>query len=338
MQPLTARCAFLAALLLTVLVACSQQGSKDAQAPREGAARTEAAAADKAGAAVESPPPAPAAMESKNASPGVAQTVPVAAQLTSSAVTATDAQRKFIRTAHADFRVKDVYRSALAIEDIVAAHGGFVVHNDIAAETQSTQRRARGDGKLVELTEYVTRGTMVVRVPSGKTQAFLLAIVGQVDFLDHRTFDATDAQFDMLRQQLVWQRSQESQQDIGQAEQQGGKLDQRTDAVQMREQAKAVRDEALVAQKEFEDKVAFSTIDLSLYETPKIRMTEMVDAEAEFQRNSPGFFERIGSSLRSGWFGLLDIVVAAVSVWPLWMLVLGCIALVRYFAKRRSSP
>ena len=37
-------------------------------------------------------------------------------QLTSSAATYTDAQRKFIRTAQANFRVKDVYQAALAIE------------------------------------------------------------------------------------------------------------------------------------------------------------------------------------------------------------------------------
>ncbi len=330
MQPKTVHRSFVAGMLLAALVACGQQ-----HAGNDAPARSEAMA-DKPVSAAPSAPAA-AEMESKNAAPGVAPTAQATAQLISSTVSATDARREFIRTAHAEFRVKDVYRSALAIEDIVAAQGGFVVRNDIGAETRNTQRRSRGDGKLIELTEYTTHGTLIVRVPSEKTQSFLLAIVGQIDFLDRRTFEAADAQFDMLRQQLDYQRGQEGQQDIGQAEQQGGRLDQRTAAIQMRDQAKVARDEALVAQKEFEDKVAFSTIALSIYQTPTIRATVMVDAEAEFQRNSPGFFERLGSSLRGGWYGLLDIVVALAAMWPLWSLLLTLAVLVRYFRKRSSA-
>jgi hypothetical protein len=260
----------------------------------------------------------------------------VAAELTSSAVTATDAQRKFIRTAHAEFRVKDVYQSSLAIENIAAAHGGFVVRNDIGAESRSNQSRSEGNGKRIELSEYTTRGTMVVRVPSERTQAFLLAIVGQIEFLDHRTFEAEDAQFQLLRLQLAAQRGQETQQEIGQAAEQGGKLDQKTEALQTRDQAKAARDEAVVAQKEFDDKIAFSTIDLSMYQTPKIRATEMVDVEAEFARNSPGFFERLGISLREGWQGLLDVLIGLAALWPLWMVVGLLWVVIRRFSRRHS--
>jgi hypothetical protein len=331
MHPKNVRTSVLTALLIACLVACSQQRAEHAAA----AADAEMKAAPRDMPAPAEPAGAARTEGTRNAPANVTATVPVAGQLTSATVNGADAQRQFIRTAHAQFRVKDVYTSALAIEDIVAAHGGFVVRNDIGAETLSTQRRARGDGRLVELTEYVTRGSLIVRVPSDKTQAFLLAIVGQIDFLDHRTFEATDAQFDMLRQQLAFERGQEGQRDIGQAEQQGGRLDQRTDAIQLRDQARAGRDEALVAQKEFEDRVAFSTIELSMYQPPNIRATEMVDAQAEFERNSPGFPERFGHALGKGWYGLLDAVVGLASVWPLWVVLFGVLAVVRHVARRR---
>ena len=243
-------------------------------------------------------------------------------QVVSSAATYTDAQRKFIRTAQAKFRVKDVYQSALAIEDAVAAQGGFVVKNDIAAEIDDIRRRSLGNGQLVELAEYTVHGELTVRVPSDKTQPFLRSIIGQMEFLDKRNFAAADAQFALLREQLAYQRNQEAQQELGEANEEGGKLGQKVAVISARSGARSGRDEALIAQKEFEDRVAFATLDLSLYQLPKLRRTEMADMEAAVRQNSPGFFTRLGKSLSTGWYGVLEVCLQLVKVWPLWLLVL----------------
>lgn len=263
---------------------------------------------------------------------------PTAQQLTSSAATYTDAQRKFIRTARAQFRVADVYRSALAIEDVAAAQGGFVIRNDISAQTGAVQRRPKGEGKLLELAEYTVRGEVSVRVPSDKTQDFLRAIVGQMEFLDSRNFEAMDAQFQLLRQQLAYRRGQETQQELGAATAQGGKLGHKADAIAARADAKLARDEALIAQKEFEDRVAFSTITLSLYQAPRIRRTELTDVEAVFEQNSPGFFARLGSSLSVGWHGALNVLIEFAKLWPLWLAaIMALLGYRRFFRRARAS-
>ena len=237
-------------------------------------------------------------------------------QLASSAATSTDAQRKFIRTARAEFEVKDVYSTALAIEDEVAAQGGFVVANDIKSDTQDVRRRSIGDGKLLELTEYTLRGELTVRVPSEKTQSFLRAIAGKMEFLDSRSFKAEDAQFELLRQQLAAQRAQQVQQQLGAAVADGGKLGQKADAIQARGDASANRDEALLAMKDFQDRVDFSTITLALHQDSQVRKAVRVDVEAVFRDNGPGFFARLGESLRIGWRWALDLVVALARLWP----------------------
>jgi hypothetical protein len=330
----------LAVALLAALVACNNDASKSvAKAPAAASSFAaapppppESRAEDKAAGVAEANQDAANAPATR----AVSEAPTTAAQITSSAATYTDAQRKFIRTAHASFRVKDVYQSALAIEDIAAAQGGFTISNDIGAQTLGSQTRPEGDGKLLELTEYTLRGNLTVRVPSEHTQAFLRAIVGQIDFLDERKFDATDAQFDLLRQQLAWQRGQESAHEIAQAVQQGGKLIAKTEALQGADAARAARDEALIAQKQFEDKVAFSTIDLSMYQPSKIRATELVDTQEIFRQNAPGFFTRLGESLRGGWYGLLDLVLELMAVWPLWVVIAA--AFWGVIAFRRKKP
>lgn len=321
----------LAAAIAVALAACSRS-TPEAES-----------AADMAAAQAPAAPPAPA--DEKSMADGLTRAeeafdtdAPTAQQLTSAANTYTDAQRKFIRNAQAEFKVADVYRSALAIEDAVAAQGGFVVKNAIAAQTGAVQRRPMGEGMLLELAEYTVRGQLTVRVPSDKTQAFLRAIVNQMEFLDRRDFDAMDAQFQLLRQQLAYQRAQEAQQNLGQAVQDGGKLGQKADAIAAQADAKAGRDEALVAQKEFEDRVEFSTINLSLYQSPKIRRTELTDVEAVFEQNSPGFFARLGSSLSVGWHGALNMLIELAKLWPLWLAgIVAVLGYRRFFRRSRAS-
>ncbi|HJR72292.1 MAG TPA: hypothetical protein VJ806_01475 [Luteimonas sp.] len=323
----------LAAAIAVALAACSRKEASQA----ESAADADMAAAT-APAAPPAPEPAVAGNQMKRAfepERQIDESAPTEQQLVSSAATYTDAQRKFIRTARAQFRVADVYRSALAIEDVAAAQGGFVIRNDISAQTGAVQRRPMGGGKLLELAEYTTRGEVAVRVPSDKTQDFLRAIVNQMEFLDSRNFEAMDAQFQLLRQQLAYERSQETQQELGAATAQGGRLGHKTEAIAARGDAKLARDEALIAQKEFEDRVAFSTIQLSLYQSPRIRQTELTDVEAVFEANSPGFFARLGSSLSAGWHGALNLLVELARLWPLWLAVI--VAVLGYRRFRRGT-
>ncbi len=303
--------------LLALLTSCSNQemASAEADAVAE-PAQMMAEAADAAAAAAPQrslEPPVPQG-------PGVA-----ASQLTSDALAQTDPQRRFIRTAMAEFQVKDVYRTALAIEDEVAKQGGFVVDNDIQTQVQRVQSRSIGNGKRLELSEYRLQGALTVRVPSERTQVFLRAIAAQMEFLDRRNFSARDAQFDLLRQHLARQRAQDEQQELGDAVQAGGKLGDKADAIQARGAARTSRDEALIAQKEFEDRVAFSTITLSLEQDVQVRKAERVDVDAVFRDNGPGFFSQLADALAVGWRGGLQVVMALAAVWPLWLAVLAAV-------------
>ena len=259
-------------------------------------------------------------------------------QVASDVATQVDPQRRFIRTAQAQFQVKDVYRTALAIEDEVASQGGFVVDNKISSQVQRVLSRPLAPGKRLELTEYSLQGQLTVRVPSERTQAFLRAVAAQMEFLDRRSFSARDAQFDLLRQQLASQRAQDEQRELGDAAQAGGKLADRTDAIQSRGAARATRDEALIAQKEFEDRVAFSTITLSLRQDAQVRRAERVDVDAVFRDNGPGFFSRLGESLAVGWRAALDIVIALAALWPLWLTVVAAGVAWRRWRKTHPRP
>ncbi|MGH8107257.1 MAG: DUF4349 domain-containing protein [Arenimonas sp.] len=329
--------ALLSAALVVALAACAKSQDAATDAPASEAAADASSAGFASDAAVA--PAAPQARMEAKAGEGfdelTKETEQVSgAQMTSSATSYVDGERKFVRTAGANFRVKDVYESAIAIENIVTKLDGFVVMNQIGANVERVNRYPIGNAKLLELAEYTVHGNLTVRVPSNNTQEFLRALITQIEFLDQRNFEARDVQFELLRKQLEFLRNQEAQRQLGDLSTSPGKIADKAAVISGQNDAKASRDEAVVVQKEVEDKVAFSTISLSLYQLSKVRKTEMDDVDAIAKQIRPGFFSRLFSSFSTGWYGLLDIVVALFAVWPLWLAMgLVVIAIKRYRKK-----
>lgn len=267
----------------------------------------------------------------------VASAPPQPAQVDSAALSQVDTARRFIRTATARFRVDDVYRASNAIEALAARHGGFTTRNDVRAQVQGVQHRSLGNGRRVELATYVTEGSVQVRVPSERTSTFLRELLAQMQFLDARTYEATDAQFELLRQQLAQARAQQAQAALGDAADVGGKLGDRVSAIAAQSDARAARDEATLQRATFEDRVAFATLDLALYQTPRLRRTEMDDIEAALRAEGPGFTTRMRVALTAGWDEVKSLVIGLLALWPLWVITALAIAAGRFMRGARRA-
>ncbi|MEO6365066.1 MAG: hypothetical protein ABIO38_03330, partial [Luteimonas sp.] len=113
----------------------------------------------------------------------------------------------------------------------------------------------------------------------------------------------------------------------------GGRLVDKADVISAQTGSKAARDEALIAHKEFEDKIEFATINLSMYQSPDVRQTELVDVAAMFRQHRQGFASRLGESLAAGWYGVLDVLLALMVLWPAWLLVLAGALMYRRYRK-----
>ncbi|AZN38008.1 DUF4349 domain-containing protein [Iodobacter ciconiae] len=266
-----------------------------------------------------------------------ADSAPASKQLSSSANTYNDGIRQFIRTADAKFQVKDVYKSALTIEDITAQLGGFVEKNTIKSEIAQIHFEPAGDNTKLKLTEYTVNGILIIRVPSEKTQDFLRQIAGQIIFLNERTFTAQDAQLELLKQKLDIRRSQETQSQMGKAAKGSGNAEEKAIAIDAQDSSKQARDNAIILEKEFADQVAFSRITLSLDQASQVSQTEVSDTEAIFKQARPNFFYRLEKAIQSGWYWGLDTSIELMKIWPLWLVIAALVLLVRRFRKTKKT-
>lgn len=303
--------------------------TRSPEAEARAVAESAVAAADAdAAAAAEAPP---AAAKPAVTGPGVA-----ADAMGSAAMTQNVGSRRFIRSAQVEAQVRDVQRAATRITDLAAAQGGFVTRDDVGTSIDRVETRPLGNERLVELSTYTVRGDLQVRVPSDRAQVFLRSVAGELEFLDRRHYEAVDAQFELLRRELARRRHDQAQSAMGDAAAQGGKLADKADAIERRADQQTARDEAVVEQRTYEDRVEYATLDFALRQPQLVRRAERPDVDAILRHERPNLFARLATAIANGARGLIDVLVAMVSVWPLWLCLAIVVALVRGW--RRRTP
>ena len=317
-------------LLLLSLASCSKQEESSANlATTESAA--DAPAADMAGLSKQMA--ASEAVASPQAPPPQAAPLPDGALTSGALMPANAGERRFVITSSLEFRVQQVLAAALKLEDLAAKHGGFVVDNTINAETGRIERSVRSDGSVLVLSEYTTRGRLILRVPSANTQAFIRELAPLVEFLDNRRFSAQDVHLELLTNRLLADRSAAAQDKLDDLADAPGRIDQRARIIEKGTEAQASRDQAEINRLLLEDRIGFSTIDMAIYQNPEISRNVVSDFDSVRRDNRPDFLPSLWASLKSGWIGLIGLVIGLVSIWPL-LLILA--VLIVWIARRRK--
>lgn len=259
----------------------------------------------------------------------------------SSVGTSSDPARRFVVTANVRFQVKDVYQTALSIEDAAAAEGGFTVSNEIRQQAGTERVQSMSGGRLLKISEYTPVAELVVRVPAARTQAFLRGLASRMEFMDQRDLRAVDVQFDELRQRMAAQRASQTQAKVDDAATgDDAKPGDKLDAARAGHRLAMSADEAELRRRELEDRVAFSTITLNFYQPPQLRQQTLPDTQTAMRDAGPGFWPRIGQALGSGWRGLLEVLVVIAHAWPLWLVIAVALVLARRVSwrRRRGAP
>ncbi|WP_434779158.1 DUF4349 domain-containing protein [Neisseria sp. Ec49-e6-T10] len=251
-------------------------------------------------------------------------------QLTSG-ILAQQLMRPFILTANMHFQTKDVYQTAIAIENLAYGLGGFVLKNEINNTKTGINRIPQDDQTIIQTTRYITKGQLIIRVPTAKTQEFLRKLEPYIDYLEERNFSAQDATFDFLRAKLAYQRAQETQQDLGSAIKQTKNID-KVEAISNQHQAKQLRDEAVIQQSTFKDQTEFSTIHLSIEQAEKVHKSTLENTDKLLKQHQPKFSFEVKEALYTGWMIVIAVVLFFITIWPITIgaLVIGFIFLKRY--------
>ena len=250
--------------------------------------------------------------------------------MSSSAARATgDTSRRFIRAADLRFRVKHAVSASYAIEDLIAGFGGFVEHTHLSTDVDDRYTTPVSADSVLETTRFTVVNHATLRVPVTMLDTALKSLARFVDFLDHRTVKAEDVKLMLLANRMTQRRVVRHTERIEEAiDEQGKKL---RDAVEaqgavLRRQEQA--DEAMLSNARLEDRIAFSTITLEIYQRQSVRH-EMLANERNIERYEPGFFSKLGGALAGGWRMLLRFALFLAGNWSIVLIAIGVFVLLR---------
>ncbi len=242
--------------------------------------------------------------------------------------------RKFVRTANLEFKVENVQRATLEIEDLTARYEGFVAHTHLYTQMTRTETNPISQDSLLQREYYRVENDMTLRVPNHHLDSLLRALQPLVSFLHHRTIEAEDVSFQLLANQWRSQRMDQSQNRYVQAiGEKGEKLNDISQAEDRLLDKQISSDQARLQNLKLEDQVAYSTIQLKFYQHEEVHQ-ELLPRYQSVEAFRPAFGVRAWEAISLGATALREFVLVLLKIWPLWLILgLGFLGYQTYWKK-----
>ncbi len=272
------------------------------------------------------------AMSSRNESSGAKAKDETSMYVPSSAAveTGADTSRRFIRTAKLKFKAKSVINATYAIEEVVRQHKGFVAFTDLKSTINEVDHRAVTADSTVEITRYTITNTLTLRVPNKQLDSALKEIARNIDYLDYRVIEAEDVALSILEKQMTQRRAAKSEQRLANTFKGTNKTVDPTAAAELQNQQDEAADNAIIESLKLEDQIAYSTIELEIYQRQGVKR-EIIASAKEVDEYKPGIGSRFSDSLAFGWEIIVELVLF---LSKLWVFIL--IGIATYIAYKRK--
>ncbi|MGX7666345.1 DUF4349 domain-containing protein [Flavobacterium pedocola] len=253
----------------------------------------------------------------------------------SAAVEKKNSDRKFVRTADLQFKVKNVAKSTYKIEDVTNRMGGFVTYTNLQSQINDKEETRVSQDSILETVRYTVENEITIRVPNTKLDTLLKSIASEVDFLDSRVIKADDVTLQLLANKMAQKRSSSTENRIEKAiNEKGKKLNNVIDAEENLAAKKEQNDTAKLNNLSLNDQINFSTVSIKLYEREAIKH-ELYASEKSINKYRPHLGLQIWESMKTGWYMLESVIAFVVQLWALILIaVLGYIGYKKLTKKR----
>ena len=242
--------------------------------------------------------------------------------------------RKFIRTADFQYKVKDVAQTTYNIENTTSKIGGFVTFTELKSTVNDKSETRVSQDSILETTKFTVENNITIRVPNTKLDTLLTSFRKEIAFLNFRIIKADDVSLQLLSNKMEQKRSSTTEKRVEKAiDSKGKKLNQIIDAEDNLASKKEANDTKTLENLAMNDQVNFSTVTIKLYQREEIK-NELYASEKNINKYRPHLGLQIWDSLKTGWFMLEGIIAFVTQLWALFLITfLGWIGYKRFIIK-----
>ncbi len=216
--------------------------------------------------------------------------------------------RKIIREATIRFQVKDLNESSAKIEGLLEKYGATITNSQNYNQEESIE------------------ASYTIKIAPEKLDGLLKAIQAESIFLDNKTVTADDVTLQYVDVEARIKAKQAVQQEYLELLTKTSKVSEIL-AIEAELQKVQEELESVQAQmKALQQQTTFSTINLAMY--------QLVPASYSDRTN---FSTRVTSALNGGWHLFKDLLVGVVYLWPILIITIVALFLIRWYKNRQRS-
>lgn len=246
-----------------------------------------------------------------------------------------DSMRAFVRKADLYFKVKDVKLSTFEIEKIVNQNKGYVTSSILESTINYKNSLRISKDSVQNLTNYTVHNDIIIRIPNDALDKTLTEISGLIDYLDHRKIKADDVTKQFQAAKFAENRFVSHKKRLEKAiDSRGKKLDQTVEAENELLVKQEWADDSKLNTLELAHDVAYSTINISIYQK-ETSSKETYAYSLPMEPYQPSFFEKLWHSVTDGGVVFGNILLFFVKLWPIAILIMGIVFLVKLILKQK---
>ncbi|MES2761673.1 MAG: DUF4349 domain-containing protein [Bacteroidota bacterium] len=246
-----------------------------------------------------------------------------------------DSSREFVRTADMQFKVKDVKTATFDIERIVSDNKGYVISSVLESNVNYKNSVRTGKDSMTDIINYTVHNDIIIRVPNQELDKTLSEIAAHIDYLDFRKLKANDVTKQFIASAYAEDRFNHHKERVEQQiDTKGKKLNQTVEAENSLLEKQSWADESKLNTMELKHDIAFSTITIAIYQKETTKKEAYAYAFPS-EPYKPGFGTKLMDSLSDSVSILSEILLFFVKLWPIALLVIGIIALIKLVLRQK---
>jgi len=246
-----------------------------------------------------------------------------------------DSNRAFVRTADLSFKVKDVKNATFDIERIVSEHNGYVTSSILESDVIYKNSLRVSKDSMLDITNYTVHNNIIMRIPNTELDKTLTEITGLIDYLDYRKIKAEDVTKEFLAAKFSENRFVNHKKRLEKAiDDKGKKLDQMVEAENELLVKQEWADNSKLNTMELAHDVSYSTVSINIYQKETTKK-EMYAYSAPVEPYTPNFGNKFISSVTDGAAVFGDILLFFVKLWPIAIVVIGIVALIKLILRQK---
>jgi hypothetical protein len=246
-----------------------------------------------------------------------------------------DSNRAFVRTADLSFKVQDVKNATYDIERIVSHYNGYVTSSILESDVNYKNSLRVSKDSMLDIVNYTVHNNIIMRIPNGELDKTLTEISALIDYLDYRKIKADDVTKEFQAAKLSENRFVNHKKRLEKAiDGQGKKLDQMVEAENELLVKQEWADNSKLNTLELAHDVSYSTVSINIYQKETTKK-ETYAYSLPSEPYTPNFGSKFLTSIRDGASVFGEIILFFVKLWPVALMILGIIAIVKLVLKQK---